>query len=446
LPLYSGLLKKHSELLCTYCDTMILVLQILIVWIVVFLRSYRLSGRHLRPLPDSGRRLIYIRPRGKYRSERFFVGITQASGIPFIIKQERWYHRLLKYYGVAVELQTSNDEFNKKYFIITDFPHHLKQLLASEMLLHDIQALLAKEHVVSIHATKNRLWCVATGYPRNYTKEDVYSVGLKQAYNLQILGDAFSGHYVLMTAIADQISKTSHYLGENFKSNRNLAFTFLAAHAALFCLGIFGWIFVAKDEYAFASPHELKDLMTQVGVALCAAWAVVIVILFKKTAWMNWVLGDFLLFGIIGIMLSAPQVIRALNIYLPQPPPAYYAMPVYRKICKVTCYKECGSHARKYAPEVCNAEYILASEDEWSPADREAQFLKIRGSNPVCLHNMKYEYSVEVREWDGSNRLRQIRIPSAVFDSLKPGDEVNILVFKGALGISWMDIGSMHVK
>ena len=119
-------------------------------------------GHHLSRVKKHDGWLQYInRDKNGYIEARH-VGVVRDKGIPFIVRRERWYHRYFKRLGLASEIAVPDEAFDRKYFITTDFPHHLEQVMAAGDLLPAMKELSAKG-VDEVHATAGKVWCVVGG-------------------------------------------------------------------------------------------------------------------------------------------------------------------------------------------------------------------------------------------------------------------------------------------
>ena len=137
---------------------MVILLQLCIFLIFAVIRGRFLFGRHLSAISPGSQTLdfTYHAPLGHFTKH---VGLCQRDGIPFVIRREKWYHRALKANGIASEISAGDCAFDQRYFITTDFPGHLEQLLASEELLMQVQKLFQMRGQVAACDAKPDLVC-----------------------------------------------------------------------------------------------------------------------------------------------------------------------------------------------------------------------------------------------------------------------------------------------
>jgi hypothetical protein len=122
-------------------QVVVVLVQLFLFLAAALLRGRFLFGTHLR-VDKRTQQLIYRYEGKRGWIVRLHVGIRQQNGIPFIVKPERWYHRLLKGLGIASEIRIGNAKFNRKYFITTDYPGHLERALESNQLLERLRGIV----------------------------------------------------------------------------------------------------------------------------------------------------------------------------------------------------------------------------------------------------------------------------------------------------------------
>ena len=393
---------------------MVIVLQICLFLIAFAIRGRYLFGKHLQEA-DASNRLRYIaRNKNKSLVGRH-VGITQHDGITFIIKPERFYHRLFKLIGIASEIKIPDKNFDKKYFVISDYPNHLERIVASGQLLSHLQELFALP-IKSLHATKDKIWCVIK-------KEDLQE------------GDE---HYKKHAELLEKISActNSKSIPEyGLVKSRNLgmaALIFVCFHAGFLGLGIFGALPTLLDSVHIVDFNLLVIYGLITGGVFSAVWLFIILAIFNKTSWICWVLADFVLSGIIGFVLAGSFIVREANQYLPQPPAKLYEQPIIQKSCTIKCSKSCGKRCTR------RSSYPFYSEQNCDIQSRSTNIQQKIQSDYICKNNSWYEYKITVKSWKETTNY-SFKPEEVLFDSVHEGGYLNIPVNKGALGLEWID-------
>ncbi len=398
---------------------MVVFLQLCLFVIAVSLRGRYLFGRHLRADSASGR-LSYT-ARSKYGITARHVGIVQRNGIPFIVKSERWYHRLLKSIGIASEIRIASSEFDRKYFITTDYPTYLERTLGSGQLLSHLQELFALP-VKSLHAMPNKIWCVIR-------KDD-----------LQEADAHYEKHFALLDTISKSSSRSIGYDHGLVPSRLGvMAFLCVCVHAGLLTLGIFGIFPTLADSVDVVDTLAwvLKGIMA--GSAAAAIWLFLILNIFRGSSWICWVFADFVLCGLLGFVLSGIFVVREANIHLPQPPPQVYGQPIMQKTCILECKRSCGRRCTQ------RSSYPFHSDASCNPQSRAAIMQEKRQADHICRSSAWYEYTIQVRHWQKLSHY-SFSPDVSLFDSVRVGDFLNVPVHERALRLEWVDTDSIQVR
>jgi len=396
---------------------MVIILQLCIFAVFVMLRGFMLFGSHLRPVEPGSDVLGYNAQIYRERLARH-VGLACSGGIPFIVRREKPYHRLLKSIGMSSEINVGNPDFDFRYFITTDFPGHLEQLLASRNLQRLVQELF-KLPVKSQHATPDRIWCVIAA-------EDLW----KSA-------DGFEEHLGLLRQILEE-TRAARLRGPASPGRRWLgiaAVCVIAVQAGLLTLGLLGVLTTFADTIHTTFRDELVVMGSAAGLMAAGVWCLLLVAVFRGSSWCAWVLADFVLAGLLGFALTGIFVVRDLNINLPQPDARIYQQPVVQRICKLTC------DARQDRRTVTSS-YVYDTDADCSASSRwESMSLK-RRTDPICASRAWFEYRLVVRHWRKSSRYSFI--PGVgLFDAVKTGDKLRFPVHPGALGLEWVDLSEV---
>jgi hypothetical protein len=392
---------------------MVIILQLCLFLIAVAIRGRYLFGKHLGS-GDGSNTLSYL-SKSRYGIKSRHIGLTQENGIAFNVKRERWYHRIFKAIGIASEIKISNPEFDHKYFIDTDYPDHLELTMASGQLQAHLQALFALP-VKSLHATKNRIWCVID-------KRD-----------LNVSNSHYSEHLKLLAAISTCSSKST-IQDENTSRSNNLgliAFLFICAHAGLLTLGIFGFFPTLADNIDTIDETSLAFKGMTAGLITSGAWFFLILHFFRQTSWICWVFVDFIFCGIIGFTLSGIFIMREVNAHYLQPPAKIFEQRIMQKSCELKCSKRCGKHCTH------RSSYNFPLEAQCTPEARSVNLAQKKQADYICQSSAYFEYKVAVENWKKGPDYTFT--PSlGFFDQIHVGTSLHVPVNTGALGLEWVD-------
>ncbi len=400
---------------------MVIFLQLCIFLTAVTIRGRFLFGAHLKKSSSQPDGLTYIVTSKNGISARH-IGITQPSGIPFIIKREKWYHRILKSLGIASEIRVTSDEFDKTYFITTDYPNHLEQTLASGKLLTHLQALFALP-VKSLHATPRKMWCVIR-------KDD-----------LQASDSHYAQHFALLAEISKTSSISSGYEVASSTSRRLsvTAFIFISIHAGLLTMGLLGAFPTLADSVDMVDAGAWIAKGILLGILLAIVWFFAILHMFRGSSWVCWVLADFVLCGVLGFILSGVFVVREANTHLPQPPAQVFTQPILQKVCVLECKKRCGRRCTR------RSSYRFQSDATCSPESRYAIMQEKKQTDYICANSAWYEYTLHVQHWREPSDY-SFSPSEALFDNVRTGTMLNVPVNEGALGLEWIDTDEIQAR
>ena len=400
---------------------MVIILQLCIFLVFAIWRGRYLFGKHLTPISPASQTLSFRRGIGGVNTHRH-IGISQLDGIPFIIRRERWYHRALKAIGIASEVSAGRPDFDKRFFITTDFPGHLGKLLASRDFQKHLQELFALP-VKSLHATRDRIWCVIQ--PEDASRPiDHFGPHLEALRNISVASGI---------SPADGSSKpASHKLGL-------AAAAVIAVHAGLLGLGLFGLLPTRADAIHTEYLPNLIVVGVVAGAVVAGTWFLLLLAVFLGSSWSSWVLADFILCGFLGIVLSGIVVVREANIHLPQPAATVHVLPIVKKVCVFKC-----SPARR-GLNLQRHSYWFDTDRQCSPELRAAFLQSRQQSNSNCTLRPSFDYSIRVKHWRAS--VPYSFSPSAeVFDTLSTGNLLSVPVHPGALGFEWIDRDEIKAK
>jgi hypothetical protein len=201
---------------------MVFLVQLCIFLGALFYRRGFLLGNHLQQSSYEPRWLTYT---NQYKSMIVarHIGVIQEFGFPFIITREKWYHRILKSLGIASEISVGENGFDRKHFLITDYPTHLEKILKSENIVSKITEIFSFP-VDSFHATRNKMWIIIQR--KDFNKADEY-------YHNQLSALSW------ISKLVQEVNRDTKTSFENKKTGA-YALAFLATHAGMVLLGILG--------------------------------------------------------------------------------------------------------------------------------------------------------------------------------------------------------------
>ncbi|WP_421694764.1 hypothetical protein [Aestuariivirga sp.] len=391
---------------------MVILLQICIFIGFALFRGTTLIGEHLSPASPGSDTLCFTLKTRKGIWARH-IGLVQQGGIPFVIRRERWYHRLLKKLGIASEISAGHETFDRTFFITTNFPGHLEQLLASKELQAAVRKLFDLP-VKSLHATRRRIWC--TLWYKDLHKSD----------------EELAGHLTLLKDIsaASQASFARERAPAAWRWRGGAALLFIALQAGVLMFGLLGSFPAYFDWAQTVNTYSLAVTGLAAGVIAAILWTSFIIVVFSESPWTSWVLADFVLFGFLGFVLSGMVVLREVNVMAPQPAATVYLQPVVEKICVLQCKMGRRRRARRLS-------YTFHTDSDCAPQRREEIRLSKIASEPICASSAWFDYSLRVKHWQQGEPY-MFSASSFLFDAVQTGSTVRLPVHPGALGFQWL--------
>lgn len=392
---------------------MVIILQLFVFIVFAVLRGRTLFGAHLQPIEPGSDVLVYNL---RISSQRLalHVGLARSGAIPFIVRRERPYHALLKAIGMSSEINVGNPDFDDRYFITTDFPGHLEQLLASENLQRHVNQLFELP-VKSLHANRRQIWCVIAA--EDIAKPDDY----------------FDAHRALLREIFEdtRAARARGNASPGWRWQGMAALSFIAVQAGLLAFGLLGFIPNYGDSVHTTSMGQLVLMGIGAGMLAAAVWLLLALGLFLGSSWCAWVLADFVLCGLLGFALTGISVVREVNIHLPQPEARIYLQPVVQKVCELHC-------ERVLVKRTLTSLYAFDTDAACSPSSRQQNMELKRRVDSICAHNAWFGYRLAVRHWRKSSSY-SFTTGVELFDAVKTGDNVRLSVHPGALRVEWLD-------
>ncbi len=392
---------------------MILLIQIIIFSAIYYfmLRAHRGDGlehAHSKEYPDG----LIDTHKGKISK----IGVNRIAQRTFIIVRERWYHRIFKFLGLAVEISTGDETLDKKLYFICDDEDYLADAFAKK----EVQTLLAHlflQPIRTLYATRNKMWVV----PRFIGR-------------LNNEADHKNGLWENLSQLAKALEEIERAHGVYHPSSlRTKALLFVVAHAALCASAFFILIPTFFSSTEITSLQSLVNVGAVIGMVLAVGWAVLIQHLLAGTSWLGWVAADFLLFGVFGFMVCGIALTRETNILLDRSEQQIYSTPLLQKTCHIDCKRRSGKHTY-------HTTYPL-TEQQCLPENRQHVLQSISQNNSKCRSGADLEYRMWVLHWDPQNNpYYSFAATAQNYDMAKVEKPINIPLHKGFWGVEWVDI------
>jgi hypothetical protein len=320
----------------------------LAVFAAVFFFRYRsLSGAGMSlKTDDAGRRYFLAASRTSKNSPNFNVriGLPTPEKLFFRIAPESLLSRLLKALGVAEEFQSGDPETDRLLFV-SDDPALFEDLLRVQTVRAGLEALMAVHNKVRLRAFGHRLWLEADNTPPGWAEKNREAV--------------LARLWELANAHAQRMQMPSAHEVPRFSPAQRAAF-FMVLHATLLGGGIAGFtVYAAGDAEMLNMKRFLMATLALVPLA-AGCWIVLMSVSLRRSMWLVMALGDFILIGLAGLLLSVPLFALEANRRAPQAPPVLYSQPLADKNCTVHCRRKQGKSTttRNYnlTPAECTPE------------------------------------------------------------------------------------------
>lgn len=392
---------------------MVILLQLCIVAIVCCFRLWSLLGKHLKvsKYGESPEQLEYISYH-KGRLNTCSFGLKQQHGFPFIVRRERWYHRLFKATGIASEVSLRDAELDKHWYFITDYPDHLERALHAPAFMEALRDLLQLP-VKVLCSTPHRLWC---------------ALDAKQLPNALPRKE----YWRRLEAIRRHVGQLPPASRQRFPLKWR-AFVFLGLHMGLFLTACIGFAPTLLDDNEIISKREWLSHALIYALPTVCLWFAVIIAVFHGTSWAGWVLADFVLAGVVGVLVTAGYVVREVNILADTGAPQVVERVVTLRQCELRCHKSCGRRCTR------RSNYTIADAD-CTAATRDATRAHYRARDSICQAHANYQFTLEVPHWQsGVGRTYRYNPAPGVYDRTRAGTVLRIPRREGALGIEWVD-------
>ncbi len=224
-------------------------------------------------------------------------GLAFKTPLVFTLTRERWWDRVCKFLGVATELQTGDEGFDRKIYVAGDHPA-LHQLLAGDARLRERIVGLFVRGAVRIFSDGRHLWVEWTepAYPSDRNLDELHGV------------------YV---ALKDVGPLRGHWLLDSF------LWKAIAVEALVWSVALYGapaYVETLYREYVRGEGQRYPDLwaLARPGLALAGAAFVgifgLIVLFLRGSSRGHRILVESFAVLAIGLPLSAMEVVSDYNL------------------------------------------------------------------------------------------------------------------------------------
>lgn len=398
---------------------MIFLIYLAVFALVFFIRYRSMSGAGMKLHVDNdGRTHFETSVSAGKKSPNFNVriGMPCDQKLYFKIAPEGGMSRLLKAIGVADEFQSGDRETDKLLFV-SDDPLLFQDILKSDGLRGALRQLVSRHKKIKIRAFGHRIWLEANGVPAGWLNQNRSDI---LAYLWEI------------SNAASQSAELRADAAPRFSYAQRAAF-FMVMHATLLTGAIFGFL-----AFIFGDMHveNLQRLIASSAVLIPLAagiWIVLMLGALRRSMWLVLALGDFILIGLAGLILTIPLLAIEANQNLPQGPAVVQQKQLMAKQCSLHCSKK----RRKRSST--SRDYPFSA-TECEPANRQIRIDMLKDTDSICRNRATMRYKLTFPAWrSDDNAPYVLDVDAARFDTSKRGDAFNIPVHPGALGSPWID-------
>ncbi len=398
---------------------MIFLIYLAVFALVFFIRYRSMSGAGMKLHVDDGGRTHFESSASagkKTPNVNVRIGMPCARKLYFRISPEGGMSRMLKAIGVADEFQ-SGDRATDNLLFVSDDPLLFQDILKSDALQDALNQLVSRHKKIKIRAFGHRLWLEADNVPPGWLDQHRSDI---LAYLWEISNAACQS--------ADLRAEAAPL----FSYAQRAAF-FMVMHATLLTGAVFGFL-----AFIFGDMHveNLQRLVLSSGALIPLAagvWIVLMISALHRSMWLVLALGDFILIGLAGLVLTIPLLAIEANQRLPQAAATIQQKPLTAKQCSLHCSKK----RRKGSSTTRDYPFSAA---ECEPANRQIRIEMLKDTDSLCRNRATMHYKLTFPAWrSDDNAPYMLGVDAARFDSSKRGDTFAIPVHPGALGAPWID-------
>lgn len=317
--------------------------------------------------------------------------------------------------GLAKEFECGDKNIDQKFFILSDETLNLKPLFGDDEFKKSISELFSLP-IATLYSNNKRIW-----FRTDYKK---MRAAVKSGEAVKDINFSRIQALKNLTEIINSIS--FHRVSEFKKEKLRQALIILSIHAALFALAITGFFPIIMDSAVTLDDNLLiKHVLLFGGLAVCA-WFLILFFGFSKTSWFGWVLSDFLIFGVIGVLGSWFFLAREANIRLDLSAPVIRVTPLAGRTCTLFC--KGGRRNSKT--------YNLSLDQCLMPEKTLAYY---QDKDWKCRRRARYNYFLYFFPFTKGEKYSKFNVSRNVFMSGMTGDDFEIPVYRGALNFEWVD-------
>ncbi len=417
------------------------IILLIIVLSAIIIRFSIFSGSYFKDIKNSG-----VICANHWWSGGGCIGLKQSNKVSFLITPERWYHRLIKKYGKTSEVQLYDEDFDRKYFISTSSPEAWK-IAIKNGVVEELKAIFSLG-IKYLYSNQEKIWVGISGI-------DVTEENLSRNKNY------FDKYTRAMNGISNCLNKSFEQIPYNSRlvgAKQVYAHILSAVHVGILVFGILSiasysnlWIYQSKDlyfsyhDYDFPYIADYAEMLVKAGFAgvfFVLLWGFLLLKIFRNTVWVGWIINDYVIFGIAGIMLASLPLVYEINARMYNSN-TVYIQEVLEKKCKLICANKVRTGRSYFVKNNTIWEY---SDDKCSPSERESvmQGEYIKNKRADCEIGVLFGYFIAIKNWKGDSEVK-FSVDGGLFDKIKHGDKVKVPVNSGALGIEWINTKSVTV-
>jgi hypothetical protein len=387
-----------------------------------------LYGDHLEALDSYFK---FIRRNKEKKAVSITIRFFDIQNIVFMIKREKWYHRLLKYLNLATELNSGDDRLDWHTYILADHPDHMQGVVKNQHFIKAVEELFFNHQIDELRCIGNTISVNSIIRDGETEKEKEKSI----AKNL----------YAIKKIINEQ--EIFEYAQPYGSRTVRFAFGFMALHFALLILGLsslFGNITIST--LAIPDVKAFNFYAGYISLAAMGLWLFAIITTIGRTAWSALVIVDFILFGIIGIFLSTNLAMREINARLDQSPLTIAQSKIVYKSCQLKCRSTGRSVGRRSTIPIVYT-YNLTPK-QCLPQNRGITFRYYAERYSECRQKAYFNYKLHIKKWHSSMNISRFSFETdeAEFDRTLIGQKVDVPYNQGFLNFIWLDTANITVK
>ncbi len=343
------------------------------------LKGYRSSWEGT-VIKYDGRECVYTSRVRKGKTDAILIGCKGIDHLDLTIKPERWWDRLFKWLGISVEYQVGRDEFDDKFYLMSDQESVCNLIGENFDFQEGIQRILAlcQPHgmkLKSIHFRNERIWV------------ECQPLDKKSHESAASLANIYLPELVRLTDIlARKLPLSAKKLKDPFVFKASVI---LAISSGLAVSGLINLFRIVKVNVPFILDVSLlfnKSLV--VGSCLIAVLIIFTLLLLGRMARTHLILIELVFIGYFGAVSTSLYVIRDINIEFDQGPPERFIVEILDK--------------------------------------------------KVSKRRRSTSYYFYVEDWLSRNEIRKIEVSSENYYKYSVGEALKIVQKPGFFGIRWV--------